>query len=74
VCADSIGYRIFYGSGGQMDFVRGAAQSEGERAIIALPSTAQGGTVFAHRFGVEARARRLRTRSACASLARRYAW
>ena len=45
VCADSIGERVFSGVGGQMDFVRGAGLSEGGRAIIALPSTAAGGTV-----------------------------
>ncbi len=44
VCADSIGERLFSGVGGQMDFVRGAAIAEEGRAIIALPSTAMGGT------------------------------
>ncbi len=43
VCADSIGHRIYSGIGGQMDFIRGAALSPGGRAILALPSTAQGG-------------------------------
>jgi acyl-CoA hydrolase len=43
VCADSIGHRIYSGIGGQMDFIRGAALSEGGRAILALPSTAKGG-------------------------------
>lgn len=45
VCADSIGHRVYSGIGGQMDFVRGAAMSRGGRPIIALPSTAAGGTV-----------------------------
>lgn len=45
VCADSIGHRIYSGIGGQMDFIRGAAMSPDGRAIIALPSTAVGGTV-----------------------------
>ncbi len=45
VCADSIGHRVFSGIGGQMDFIRGAALSKGGKAIIALPSTAAGGTV-----------------------------
>jgi 4-hydroxybutyrate CoA-transferase len=45
VCADSIGHRIYSGIGGQMDFVRGAALSRGGKAIIALPSTAAGGTL-----------------------------
>lgn len=43
VCADSIGPRLYSGVGGQMDFIRGAALAEEGRAIIALPSTAQGG-------------------------------
>jgi acyl-CoA hydrolase len=45
VCADSIGYRVFSGIGGQMDFIRGAALSRGGKPIIALPSTAAGGKV-----------------------------
>ena len=45
VCADSMGPRIHSGIGGQMDFVRGSALAENGRAIIALPSTARGGTV-----------------------------
>ena len=45
VCADSIGYKIFSGIGGQMDFVHGAALSPGGKAVIALPSTAARGTV-----------------------------
>jgi acyl-CoA hydrolase len=45
VVADSIGFRIFSGIGGQMDFIRGAALSAGGKPIIALPSTASGGTV-----------------------------
>jgi acyl-CoA hydrolase len=45
VVADSIGFRIYSGIGGQMDFMRGAALSPGGRPIIALPSTAAGGTV-----------------------------
>ncbi len=43
VCADSIGTEIFSGVGGQMDFIRGAALSEGGKAIIALPSTTSKG-------------------------------
>jgi acyl-CoA hydrolase len=43
VCADSIGHRIYSGIGGQMDFIRGAALSNGGMPIIALPSmTAKG--------------------------------
>ena len=45
VVADSIGFRIFSGIGGQMDFMRGAALSNGGVPVIALPSTAAGGTV-----------------------------
>lgn len=45
VCADSLGHRIYSGIGGQMDFIRGAALSKGGLAVIALPSTAKGGTL-----------------------------
>lgn len=45
VNADSIGYRIYSGVGGQVDFVRAARLSAGGRPIIALPSTARQGTV-----------------------------
>jgi len=45
VSADSIGTRFYSGVGGQMDFMRGAALAPDGRAIIALPSTAAGGTV-----------------------------
>ena len=45
VCADSIGFRIYSGIGGQMDFMRGAALSPGGKPIIALPATAANGTV-----------------------------
>jgi 4-hydroxybutyrate CoA-transferase len=45
VCADSMGRSIYSGFGGQVDFVRGAAHSRGGKPIIALPSTAQKGTV-----------------------------
>ena len=39
VCSDSIGTMIYSGFGGQVDFIRGAAQSKGGKPIIALPST-----------------------------------
>lgn len=39
VCADSIGTKLYSGIGGQVDFIRGAAHSEGGKPIIALPST-----------------------------------
>jgi acyl-CoA hydrolase len=44
VVADSIGHRLYSGVGGQMDFIRGAGLAEEGRAIIALPSTARGGS------------------------------
>jgi len=45
VCSDSIGYRIYSGFGGQVDFIRGAARSKGGKPIIALPSTAKNDTI-----------------------------
>jgi acyl-CoA hydrolase len=45
VVADSIGPRFYSGIGGQVDFIRGAAQSRGGVPIIALPSRAKGGTI-----------------------------
>ncbi len=45
VCSDSIGTRIYSGFGGQVDFIRGAAQSKGGKPIIALPSSAKGGKI-----------------------------
>lgn len=38
ICADSIGHKIISGVGGQMDFMRAAALSEGGKPIIALCS------------------------------------
>ncbi len=43
VCADSIGTKMISGFGGQVDFERGAALSEGGVPIIALPSTTKTG-------------------------------
>ncbi len=43
ICAESIGTRQFSGVGGQMDFMRGAALSEGGRPVIALPSATRSG-------------------------------
>jgi acyl-CoA hydrolase len=45
VCADSMGPRVYSGVGGQVDFVLGAAFSEGGKSIIALQSTARKGSV-----------------------------
>jgi acetyl-CoA hydrolase len=42
ICADSIGTYLYSGVGGQLDFIYGAARSEGGVPIIALPSTAKG--------------------------------
>ncbi|MFN5223791.1 MAG: acetyl-CoA hydrolase/transferase family protein [Bacteroidota bacterium] len=38
VCSDSIGTYQYSGVGGQMDFMRGAAMSDGGKPIIAFPS------------------------------------
>ncbi len=38
ICADSIGTRIFSGTGGQLDFVRGASMSEGGISMTAFAS------------------------------------
>ena len=43
VCADSIGTYQYSGVGGQIDFMRGAALSDGGKPIIALPSTTKTG-------------------------------
>lgn len=43
VCADSIGTFQYSGVGGQMDFMRGAALSEGGKPIIAMASTTSKG-------------------------------
>jgi acyl-CoA hydrolase len=43
ICADSIGMYQYSGIGGQMDFMRGAALSEGGKPIIALNSRPQKG-------------------------------
>ncbi len=45
VVADSIGFRIYSGIGGQMDFIHGAALSSGGKPIIAMRATAAGGTI-----------------------------
>ncbi|MBR3303867.1 MAG: acetyl-CoA hydrolase/transferase family protein [Bacteroidales bacterium] len=43
--AESIGLKVFSGTGGQVDFIRGAAWSKGGKAILAFPSTAKHGEV-----------------------------
>ncbi len=45
VCAESLGAMHFSGTGGQVDFVRGAVLSPGGKSFLAFPSTAKGGTV-----------------------------
>ena len=45
VCADSMGHVLYSGFGGQVDFVRGAARARNGKAIIAMPSTARGGSI-----------------------------
>ncbi len=45
VCSDSLGTKPYSGFGGQTDFIRGAARSNGGIPIIALPSTAKDGTL-----------------------------
>ena len=45
VCAESIGTKHLSGTGGQVDFVRGACQSRGGKSFIAFTSTAKGGTI-----------------------------
>ena len=45
IVSDSVAGQIYSGIGGQVDFIRGTGMSKGGRPIIALPSTARGGTV-----------------------------
>ncbi len=42
VCAESVGTRHMSGTGGQVDYVRGACQSRGGKSFIAFTSTAKG--------------------------------
>ncbi len=44
VCSDSVAGRFYSGIGGQVDFNRGAARSDGGRAIITMPSTNRDGS------------------------------
>jgi len=43
--SESIGYKQFSGTGGQADFIRGAAWSKGGRSILAFHATASGGKI-----------------------------
>jgi 4-hydroxybutyrate CoA-transferase len=40
-CSESLGFEQFSGTGGQLDFVRGARLSEGGQSFLAFPSTAK---------------------------------
>lgn len=44
VCSETIGYKQFSGTGGQVDYVRGAAMSAHGISIMAMPATAAKGT------------------------------
>jgi acyl-CoA hydrolase/GNAT superfamily N-acetyltransferase len=39
VCADSMGYTIYSGVGGSVDFIRGSILSKGGKSLIVMPST-----------------------------------
>ncbi|MBP1761392.1 MAG: Acyl-CoA hydrolase [Firmicutes bacterium] len=43
--SESFGYQHYSGSGGQLDFIRGAVKSPGGKAILALPSTAKADSI-----------------------------
>lgn len=43
VYTSATGQTMFNGTGGQVDFIRGASRSNGGKSIIALPSTLEGG-------------------------------
>ena len=45
VCAESLGTTHYSGSGGQVDFVRGANMSKGGKGFIAMTSTAKNGEI-----------------------------
>ena len=45
ICSDSMGYLFYSGIGDQVDFLRGSSMSEGGFSIVALPSTAQNGSI-----------------------------
>lgn len=45
VASESVGLKQISGTGGQVDFVRGAAMASSGKAIMAMPSTAAKGTV-----------------------------
>lgn len=45
VASESVGFTQISGTGGQVDFIRGARRSKGGKSIIAISSTAKKGTV-----------------------------
>ena len=45
VCAESLGTKHYSGSGGQLDYVRGANLSKGGKGFIAMQSTAKDGAI-----------------------------
>ena len=52
VCSESLGYQQFSGTGGAFDFAYGAFHARNGRGIIAIQSTAKGGTVSRIRPGL----------------------
>ncbi len=48
VCSDSIGHKIYSGTGGQCDFIYGSSLAEEGMPIIALPSTSTGSNGIVH--------------------------
>lgn len=45
ISSESIGLAQFSGTGGQVDYVRGASMAPGGKSIIAVPSTAKNGSI-----------------------------
>ena len=45
VCAESVGTRHMSGTGGQVDYVRGATQSRGGKSFIAFSATTKNDTI-----------------------------
>lgn len=45
VCSESIGTKHMSGTGGQVDYARGATHSKGGKSFIAIQSTAKNGTI-----------------------------
>ncbi len=49
VCAESLGFKQYSGTGGQLDFVRGAAMAKNGQSFITLPSSVNGKAEIASR-------------------------